>query len=533
MLPINIYTLTRVRTPRLMHKVERQMSKRSYFLGIRQWEIDGIKKLADHIYDEMKDLSGMEFYYSFQIPKLGKEFDLLRVSDDQVINIELKSEHVSDERIRKQLELNRVYLALLGRSMRTYTYISGEDRLVRLTNSGRLVESTFAELSEDLARPGELYNGNLEELFAEEKYLISPLTDPDRFLRREYFLTSQQRDIKGRILKKLGEKSYSLQGFTGLPGTGKTLLLYDLAMELTEEKDRVCVLHFGSFPDEMGTLNERLKRIDFYSCRDDREFPDMDGYRAIFVDEGHRMTKEQLKRLVRMAKKQGRPVVFSYDREVSIAPSQRILSRVEDIVKLRGFIEYTLTNRIRMNVELSSFIGFLMKPDMQKRRKEYPNIFVSYAGSRKETGIYLADYKDKGFIYIRGDERDADPQNRSAEIEAYLATCKEFDRIVMVIDRTFSYDEDGYLVDNKTVSQTTGSEAAGIKNDNRSKAAADAEAAAEDSRVRMLFHGLSRAKAQIALIIERNVPVFETVMAGLQGPDGEENAKQKRQKSTT
>lgn len=502
MLPVNIYTLTRVRTPGLMHKAERQMSKRAYFLKIKQWEVDGLKKLADHIYREFSALDPMDFYYSFQIPKLGKEFDLLRVDDASVINIEIKSKAVADEKIKKQLELNRQYLALLGRSMRTYTYISSEDRIVRLTNSGRLVESDFAELFEDIRKQENVYRNHLEKLFVEETYLISPLTDPDKFLRREYFLTAQQKDIKNKILQAITEKGYCLQGFTGLPGTGKTLLLYDLAMDLTEDRDCVCVLHFGSFPSEMMTLNERLKRIDFYSCRDGGSFTDMAGYKVIFVDEGHRMTQEQLKRLVRTAKKQGIPIVFSYDREAPIAPSERTLSRVEDIGKLRGFTEYTLTNRIRMNIELSSFIGFLLKPDMQKRRKEYPNIFASYAGTRKETGIYLADYKKRGFIYIRGDERDADPENVSAEIEAYSATCKEFDKIVMVIDRSFIYDEVGYLVAK--------------------------ESCAEDSRVRMLFHGLSRAKTQIALIIERNVPVFDAVMAGLQGNDSEDHAKAKK-----
>ena len=31
------------------------------------------------------------FFYSFQVPRLGKEFDLLQIKDDQIVNIELKS----------------------------------------------------------------------------------------------------------------------------------------------------------------------------------------------------------------------------------------------------------------------------------------------------------------------------------------------------------------------------------------------------------------------------------------------------------
>ena len=51
--------------------------------------------------------------------------------------MELKSGEVTDEAIRKQLLQNRYYLAPLGRTIRSYTYISSQDRLVRLTNHDR------------------------------------------------------------------------------------------------------------------------------------------------------------------------------------------------------------------------------------------------------------------------------------------------------------------------------------------------------------------------------------------------------------
>ena len=87
----------------------------------------------------MENAPALNFYYSFVMPKLGKEFDLLRVNEEYVVNVELKSGNVSDETIRKQLLQNRYYLATLGKNMYFYTFISGVDRLVRLSNSGRLV----------------------------------------------------------------------------------------------------------------------------------------------------------------------------------------------------------------------------------------------------------------------------------------------------------------------------------------------------------------------------------------------------------
>lgn len=62
------------------------------------------------------------------------------------MNIELKSGAVSDETIRKQLTQNRYYLSVLGRPIYSYTYISSQNRLVRLTNHDHIVETDWQQL---------------------------------------------------------------------------------------------------------------------------------------------------------------------------------------------------------------------------------------------------------------------------------------------------------------------------------------------------------------------------------------------------
>ena len=311
MKPINIYALTRVDNLSLISRLERQMSLRKRFLHVKQWEMKSLKAFTDHVTDCIDDAVSFHFYYSFQIPKLGKEFDLLRISDDMVINIELKSFPIADEGIRKQLTQNRYYLSTLGKSIRSYTYISEENRLLRLTNGGRLIETDFSKLCEDLASQKNCYEGDIEELFIEERYIISPLASPDRFLQGEYFLTSQQIDIKKHILKQISRFRQTLdendnaacaQGFTGLPGTGKTLLLYDIAMELSK-KQRVCVVHCGSYSDELKKLDERLKRIDFYQCNSDEAYDeaDLNDYTAYLVDEAHMLRKDTLDMIIEIS----------------------------------------------------------------------------------------------------------------------------------------------------------------------------------------------------------------------------------------
>lgn len=46
------------------------------------------------------------YYLNYQIPQIGKEFDLLRIGTELVINIELKSEKIDDADILKQINTN-------------------------------------------------------------------------------------------------------------------------------------------------------------------------------------------------------------------------------------------------------------------------------------------------------------------------------------------------------------------------------------------------------------------------------------------
>jgi len=486
----------------VLGRMERQMSSRAGHIAVKSWEMTGLEQLVEHLMLLLPEASGFKFYYSFQIPKLGKEFDLLRISEDTVINIELKSKPVSDEQIQKQLEQNRYYLSTLGITIRSYTYISAVDRLVRLTNSGRIVETGWEELCNELAGQKHCYEGNIEELFKEERYIISPLDDPDRFLQNEYFLTSGQKDIKRRILKKIQAEGSCFQGFTGLPGTGKTLLLYDIAMKLSE-KQKVCIFHCGAFSDELEHLNTRLKRIDFYDGKNGVSLPELDDYTAILADEAHRMEAAVLDHIVTNAVRLKIPVIFCYDSEKVISKKEFATDIVGRIEGLEGYAGYRLTNRIRTNSELSSFIQCVMQGTRMNHRKEYPSVSLLWANdageARKLINSYMADdftfvyddlIKDIGCgnneVYLHDYTRITSPRS----VEVYFSSRQEYDKVIMLMDDTFYYDSDGSL---------------------------RARYEGDESPVRNLFHGLNRARKELAIVVLDNTDVFNVLMAVLQG----------------
>ncbi len=96
---------------------------------------------------------------------------------------------------------------------------------MRLTNHDHVIEASWNQLCAALQKRARTILAILKICFGQNGICFPPLTEPNRFLNKEYFLTAQQRDIKRQILKKIREEQTGYFSFSGLPGTGKTLLL--------------------------------------------------------------------------------------------------------------------------------------------------------------------------------------------------------------------------------------------------------------------------------------------------------------------
>ena len=452
---ISIYAITRNQNIECLQKLERQLSGRTYFLKMREWELESMKALVRELEVHMQDVHALRFFYSFQVPRLGKEFDLLQIKDDQIVNIELKSGKVSDEAVRKQLLQNRYYLSVQGKMIQSYTYISSQERLVRLNNHDHIVEADWDQLCLALQRQSKDYEGDIEDLFQAEMYLFSPVTEPERFLNKEYFLTSQQKDIERRILDKIRKVKYGYFWFSGLPGTGKPLLLYDIAMKLSVHQ-KVCMIHCGETGKEWKILHDRLLRIAFLSDSQLEEGPDLKEYSAILVDEAHLLTEEKLHVILELSEKH--PVIFSSDDEDMISDEEMDRTMIREIEHLPDIQSFHLTNRIRTNAELSSFIQNMMHLPEKRTVRYYPHIQVVYANDEEEAEILLKGYQDQ---------------------------------LVFIIDERYYYDEKGYLREQRQKQQ-------------------------KPTAVRMLFHRLNEAREEFAIIVKRNEAVYEVLLELLQ-----------------
>lgn len=467
---ISIYALTRKQNIEHLQKLEQQLSGREHMLKMKEWELESMRALVERLELHMQDVSALRLFYSFQIPRLGKEFDLLQIRENQIINIELKSGAVSEEAIQKQLIQNRYYLSALGKPIQSYTYISSQNRLMRLTNHDHVIEASWNQLCAALQKEGKDYSGDIENLFRAEWYLFSPLTEPNRFLNKEYFLTAQQRDIKRQILKKIREEQTGYFSFSGLPGTGKTLLLYDIAMKLSN-RQQVCIIHCGEAGKKWEILHKRLQRIDFLSDNQLETQFSLDDYHAILVDEAHLLSVDKLNVLLDMS--ENRPIIFSSDSEEMISPKeidQSTMKRMEELPNLQTF---RLTNRIRTNAELSSFIQNMMHLPVRKNQNGYPHVSVVYANDEKEADTLVQDYVRQGYQYFQ--------QMEGAELG--VTAVRDTEKMVVMLDERYYYDEDQYLRSRNPMQNG-------------------------QSEVRRLFHLLNQAKENLAFVVKENETLY-------------------------
>lgn len=467
---ISIYALTRKQNIEHLQKLEQQLSGREHTLKLKEWELESMRALVDQLELHMQDVSALRLFYSFQIPRLGKEFDLLQIREDQIINIELKSGSVSEEAIQKQLIQNRYYLSVLGKPIQSYTYISSQNRLMRLTNHDHVIEASWNQLCAALQKESKDYSGDIENLFRAEWYLFSPLTEPNRFLNKEYFLTAQQRDIKRQILKKIREEQTGYFSFSGLPGTGKTLLLYDIAMKLSN-RQQVCIIHCGEAGKKWEILHKRLQRIDFLTDNQLETQFSLDDYHAILVDEAHLLSVEKLNVLLDMS--ENRPIIFSSDSEEMISPKemdQSTMKRMEDLPDLQTF---RLTNRIRTNAELSSFIQNMMHLPVRKNQNEFPHVSVVYANDTKEADTLVQDYIRQGYQYF----------SQMGNAELGITAVRDTEQMVVMLDERYYYDEDQYLRSRNPMQNG-------------------------QSEVRRLFHLLNQAKENLAFVVKENETLY-------------------------
>jgi len=368
---------------------------------------------SKRLYEHSESLSLCDYwFFGYEIPRISKEFDLLRFGKDCVINVELKR-MADEEKIVKQLIQNRSYLSVLHLPVHSFTYVADEDQLW-CYEDGELSESSFEDLALLIAGQKRMHVENPDELFAPAAYLISVLNEPERFLARTYFLTAQQEAFRKEINESLPNGKFLIRGEFG---TGKTLLLYDLLRTVTEEKKySVSLIHCGTLCRGHEVLKEAGLEIFDQSILNDESF-----HRdVLLLDEAHRLSDEQYEKLLES------------DSAIVMAEDKNFNPREDHEVTV-----LSLTHKIRVNRETAGFVSALFYLPSAERGVFCPSaqlIGLDREEELQETVYYL---KSKGYKFLSAIHPDA--------VHPDDVLGQEFDRVAVLADDRFYYDHNGRL----------------------------------------------------------------------------------------
>ena len=497
---VNLYTLTRFNGDiEDYSRYEQNLSDRAASSKAKEHERRTLSQLVDLLYGQADDVGIFDgFVSSYSIPHIGKEFDLLRVSQNAVLNIELKSDAVPLSSIEDQLKKNAYYLSPLKRKMFLYAFVGSSSEVYKLGPNEKLVSVSLSELVDLLQNQAGPFASEYDELFSEHKYLVSPVNDVVAFLESQYFLTQQQLQIKNSILKELrnpcqGDFVYKIEGAAG---TGKTLLLYDLARCLGGSKKSL-VIHCGvrqKGHDELNRAQDNFRVIPIKGAT----AVDFAGYGAVLLDESHRCYERQLDLLVEKACNFGIPIFFFLDKAQTINRSE---VQADIAGKLDARVEkshsFELSKKIRSNPEIANFIRELFSLKGKDHSGSYSNIDILFASSKDEAFAIIEHYQAQGYQFINYTPSQYTSWSEDmwcsipGAISSHEAIGQEFDKVILPMSNCFFFEE-GRLM---TSAHPYHNYILG----------------------KMLFQGMTRAVSKLAILVYENIELANELVSIVNG----------------
>ncbi|MDP4469173.1 ATP-binding protein [Staphylococcus hyicus] len=429
------------------HKIEHDNEKEDLFILA--------KLLSDKL--NMNQKSG--YFLGFKLEsKIDQEFDLLRFSEESILNIEMKSRLPKRglSQIEEQLRRHKFILSIIGKRVLSYTFIRDKEKFYKIDGNNEFIETTIDDLAQnihdDYIRCNEIIDIDVN------KFIISPYSDSDEFLEHKYYLSQDQNDKKKEI-KNCVEKKIFIKGHAG---TGKSLLLFDLARDFYEDGKQVLLLFCGQLSNDYELTKKygfKISQISTYrhSLESDSIWDDeIKNADVIFIDEVQRIYPEQYKKI--MEKFPDKRIYFAYDFKQVLAPEEK--GRFKKLLKEYNngtdnrFIE--LKQKIRTNNEMIAFIDRVIDLTAKGHiNYHYKNIDVSHFSDKYSASEFIETLVENNYMCIeltqyvtKSSSITKRKRNFYSSNDVHNILGKEYDKVAVIIDSYFKYDENGKLISN-------------------------------------------------------------------------------------
>ena len=488
---INLYALYEITSKLEIDKANRCLNllQNVNYIDLKVYEFQTLDNFIKYLIKKAEEIKFLrDFYIGFKIAQIGKEFDLLKLTDEGILNIELKSRG-NEEDFKNQLIKNSYYLKALSKPVYLFTYNASGNILYELID-GDLVLTDAKHLLEVISLLINVENIKIDDLFNPNLYLISPLNNTKRFLMREYFLTLHQFEIKNEIIDLSKKKHTKFFSISGKPGTGKTLLLFDLALDLANHF-KVCFIHCGILSKGHQKINDKTK-IDVFSIKVVREV-NLNLYNYIIFDETQRMFGREFSYLQSHAFGLDKVFIFSYDSSQVLSRKEIRSNTSEKVENIENIKKYNLKNKIRTNPNIITFIQAMFELDRKDKIIKSDDIKIYWSRNQKHSLNLIKELEKQGYKYIKytpsfyeiGPMDKMPPSDNTHEVLG-----QEFDKVLVIIDDYFYYDR------NVLVS---------YRHPNP-----------DYLYFKMLYQSATRAKNMLAIIVQENKDVLTKLMGLLE-----------------
>ena len=269
----------------------------------------------------------------------------------------------------------------------------------------------------------------------------------------------------------------------GDPGTGKTLLLYDIVKGL----QNTAIIHCGNLNDGHHYLNSQGWQIfpakQYEKAMDER-------YHVIAIDEGQRLDFRQLSRIITFAKEKNITLIVSCDPRQVLNISEKNTYTIEKYMAEKKCL-YHLTSGVRSNKEIYSFIRNMFDlKDKAKIKENYDAIKLSYFQNEDDAIMFLKYLQKNGWTFINYttslSKMDCfDLFDQISTKNAHKVLGQEFEKVAFVLDGHFQYE-------------------------NHKLTAKKRDTAYDD--LSMLYQIVTRAVNSLSVVVYDNVELFEQLV---------------------
>lgn len=416
-------------------------------ISLKEQEIKCIMSMLSNFQDDFTLNNLRRYSVGYKIEQIGKEFDLLRIDNSMVINIELKSE-LDIEKILNQSRRNYYYLKFIRSNLSIITFELTSNSFYKYDfNKDQLLVISIADFKNIV---NEIEDEVLEpsNVFVAKNYLVSPFNSSHSFLSNEYFLTNQQEDII-RLITRSGNKKNSIEGSAG---TGKTLLVYHLAKIFISAEYDVRIIHCGQLNEGQIELNKNgfnISSIKNYQTA----LSNLSSNSVIIIDESQRLSNEQTDYIVEISNQFDCYLFFSFDKMQVLSTMEEKANVTEKIANYTSpQNSYKLTKKIRTNAMLSDFILCLLDKNNKPKYSSYSAaVEYSYVSSFDLAKGLATTLTTKGWTIInptasRFNREIHDSYCISSAPSAHAVIGQEYDNVAIIIPSTYHYSEKGQLL---------------------------------------------------------------------------------------